>query len=115
MGTKLRRSMVGFALFSVAGLGASTAHASMQTVVGHVTSIQGHLNPNWRTVSVREDSTCTIWYFRLALPRPGPDTIGAAILAALATGQQVGVVFDPAVTTGCGVEPAIQYVTIASS
>lgn len=87
------------------------AFAATQSVTGRVIGTMGHVNPACRQAFI-QDSAGNQYVFRMALPSSGPDSIMAVLLAAATSQLQVTVVYDPSITTGCGSEPAIQYVTL---
>jgi hypothetical protein len=91
----------------------SNALATTQYVTGRVVFSQGHVNPACRTVEV-QDSSGAQYFFRLALPSSGPDSILAVILTAQAAGMSVTVAYDTTITTGCGTEPEVLYVSANS-
>lgn len=107
-----RRALLcrGSVICTLLSLLAHPALASQQVISGKVLFTQGHVNPACRQVTV-QDTTGTTYVFRIPTPS-GPDSIGSAVLAAAISGQQVDVIFDTTVTTGCGTEPAISYVTV---
>jgi hypothetical protein len=96
-------------MFGIAG---QESFAGVQFVTGRVAITQGHQNPSCRTVSI-VDATGNSFPFRIPTPN-GPDSIAAELLAAQVAQLSVTIAFDPAITSGCGTEPAIQYVSVNS-
>lgn len=91
----------------------STFAAEMQ-VTGKILQTQGHVNAACRMVQVRQNSDGAIFWFRV--PDTGYDnSILAVTLTALTTGLSVIVDYDNTVTTGCGTEPRITYISLISS
>lgn len=92
----------------------SPAFASIVQVQGKVVQTQGHINPACRMVELKRSSDGALLWFRT--PDTGGDnSIMAVTLTAVATGLNVVLTYDTAVTSGCGTEPEIQYVSILSS
>ena len=50
-------------------------------------------------------------WFRIAQVANNDDGIEAVTLTALATGRLVDVGYDPALTSGCGTEPRITWIS----
>jgi len=79
-----------------------------------VLQTQGHTNPACRMVQAKKTSDGSVAWFRI--PNTGQDnSILAVTLAALAAGLQVNIAYDPAVTTGCGADPAISWISLISA
>lgn len=90
------------------------ASAATQYVTGKVVQTQGHTIPACRTVQIRNAADGSIVYFRI--PNTGQDnSILAITMTALTAGLQVIVAYDPAVTTGCGTEPQINWIGLLSN
>ena len=88
------------------------ATAAMQfTGAGKIVLTQGHLNPDCRTVAHKENGTNIQRYFRIQ-GTTGKDDVSAVVLAALMANRDVTIAYDPAITTGCGTEPRIHYITV---
>ena len=86
-------------------------HASVEsTGRGKIDFTGGHRSPNYRTVKFIENGSGATKTFRISDVQ-GSD-ISSVILMALATQSDVQIWFDPAVTTGCGSEPKIEYVRV---
>ena len=107
-----RLVMIGAILIS--GVVSQGALGATQSISGKVTLVQGHLSAACREVFV-QDSSGTMYTFRIGLPSSGPDSIMTVVLSAEIAQLEVDVVYDPAITTGCGTEPEIQYVSVHSS
>jgi len=91
----------------------SPAFASIVQVQGKVVLTQGHITPACRMVEFKRSSDGALLWFRI--PDTGSDnSIMAVTLTAVTTGLNVILTYDTAVTSGCGTEPAIQYVSILS-
>lgn len=89
----------------------SPALASSTTVRGKIVATEGHEVPVCRTVRLKRSDTGAIIFFRI--PANGTDDgILATTLTAVTTGLEVDITYDLALTTGCGTEPRIQYITI---
>jgi hypothetical protein len=85
--------------------------ADLATAKGKILISQGHSAPSCRMVLHQETSTGTQRWFRI-LDVAGHDDVSAVILAALVANKEVAIYYDPLVTTGCGSEPKISYVSI---
>ena len=82
---------------------------------GKIIATQGHITPNCRMVLHQENASGVQRWFRI----PEKDQngsqrndISAVALSALLTGKDTTIFFDPLLTTGCGQEPEINYITI---
>lgn len=83
------------------------------TPLGKITSTQGHTAPSCRTVQFKENTTGNYRYFRIPNNSGGQENgIAAVALTALVANRDVSIVYDPAITSGCGAEPAITYISI---
>ncbi|WP_146218157.1 MULTISPECIES: hypothetical protein [unclassified Caulobacter] len=102
-----------YGALAAAGLAvmAGPAAAASMTAVGKIRFTQGHENPACRVVELRKTSDGSSMYFRIPNTE-GDGSIMAVTLTALASNLTVEVTYDPAVTTGCGSDPKIQYITI---
>lgn len=89
----------------------SPAWSAQTTAKGKITYTQGHSTPTCRTLEHKENDTGTIKHFRIPVG-PTNNDINAVALAALMAERDVTIWYDPNVTTGCGVEPAVAYITI---
>jgi hypothetical protein len=78
---------------------------------GKVISTQGHISPACRTVSFRVNGHSEVLHFRIANV-DGDDDINTLLLTALVADREVDIYFDPGVTSGCGTEQRITYITI---
>lgn len=100
--------LVGFCFYFLSGV----AHADY-TPTGKITSTQGHAVPNCRTVQFKESTTGNYRYFRIPNNSGAQDNgIASAALAALIANRDVVIVYDPTQNSGCGTEPAIQYISV---
>jgi hypothetical protein len=105
-----RRMMMPWAMMS-AMVFTTPAMADVQYVQGKVVQTQGHVNAACRMVQIKKASDSGIVWFRI--PNTGQDnSILAITMTALAAGLQVYVAYDPLVTTGCGTEPQIQWISL---
>ena len=83
------------------------------TPTGKITLTQGHFIAKCRIVQFKENATGTLRHFRIPDNGGTQDNgIAAVALSALIANRDVTIVYDPAQTTGCGSEPAIQYISI---
>lgn len=82
------------------------------TQKGKVVYTQGHASPNCRTVLHKENATGVERHFRIAAVPGGQDDISSILLSALIASRDVQIFYNPGQTSGCGPEPAINYVTI---
>lgn len=87
------------------------AYSSEWSGLGKILSTQGHYSPNCRTVRHQEAATGIIRAFRIS-DIATDDDISAVVLSALMSNRDVNITFDSLVTTGCGTEPRISYITI---
>ena len=92
-----------------------SAHATTQTTSkGKIVSVEGHTAPTCRRVGFKDNSTGSRITFRI----PGntdantDSGIASVALAALIANRDVLITYDPAVTAGCGTEPAITYIEV---
>ena len=83
----------------------------VHTGTGNIVYTQGHIAPSCRTVAFK-DTLGVQKTFRIADVTGGHDDVSAVVLAALTSGRSVDIAYDPAVTSGCGTEPRITYITI---
>lgn len=89
----------------------SIAHASEVTVVGKVLQTQGHTTPACRMMQLRKSADGSVIWFRI--PDTGQDnSILAVSMTALTTGLSVNVAYDPSITSGCGTEPQITWISL---
>jgi hypothetical protein len=80
------------------------------TAKGKIISSQGHESPNCRTVGHKENVTGTIRYFRI-MDVAGEDDVAQIVLSSLMSKRDVTIHYDTNLTSGCGTEPRIIYVT----
>jgi hypothetical protein len=89
----------------------TSALAQGQIVRGTIVMTQGHEAPACRTVTLKRSSDNALMYFRIPTAN-GEDGIMATTITALTARLEVEIYFDPAVTSGCGSEPRIQYISL---
>lgn len=96
--------------FALLPLTAPAFAASVQ-VSGKIIVTQGHETPSCRMVQLKRlDNGNMIWF---RIPDTGTDnSIMAVTLTAVATGLSVTVTYDPVLTSGCGAEPKILYISL---
>lgn len=89
----------------------SQALAAEVQVRGKVLQVQGHLNPACRMLFLkRNDNGATMWF---RLPDLGADqSMLSVALTGLSAGLDVQIDYDQAVTTGCGTEPRIVWISL---
>jgi hypothetical protein len=92
----------------------SQAYAALTTVRGKILVTQGHTVPACRMVQFKRNDNGAILWFRIAATGV-EDGILAITITALTTGKDVEITYDPALTTGCGTEPAINFIALISS
>jgi hypothetical protein len=92
----------------------SPASAATTVVRGKIIVTQGHQSPACRTVMLRRASDNQPMYFRIAATGV-EDGIMAVTITAVTTRLDVEITYDPAVTSGCGSEPAIQYISLIAA
>ena len=90
-------------------LGIAPAHASAEEVTGHVVITQGHVVSSCRTVKLRRSDTGAEMWFRI--PADNTDIL-AVTMTALASRLRVTVSYTPGVTSGCGSEPRIEWISL---
>lgn len=101
-------------LLAVSALGfAGSGMATELNVTGRVLQAQGHQSAACRMLQIRENGTGRIVWLRI--PNTGADnSILSVALTALTSGLSVLVDYNSAVTTGCGPEPAVTWISILS-
>ncbi|MCU7806374.1 MAG: hypothetical protein KZQ73_00660 [Candidatus Thiodiazotropha sp. (ex Semelilucina semeliformis)] len=82
----------------------------IHTSRGKIQATQGHITPACRTVTFLENGDQNIQRYRIA-DTAGDDDINSVILAAMMADRDVIVSYDPNVTSGCGTEPKIVFIT----
>lgn len=88
------------------------AHA--ETIVsGRVILAEGHEQPGCRRIYIRKD-TGEVLAFRVP-ETAKEDSIVAVALTALTSGLTVDVGYTPGLTTGCGPEYKVQYLSLRSA
>lgn len=111
----LRFGRIVAALLGCAGIMLSaSAQAQAVDVIGRIVEAEGHLIPQCRRIALRDDATGTITYYRI--PNTGSDDgILAVALTALTSGLKVRLAYDTGVTTGCGAENRVSYITLLAN
>lgn len=89
---------------------ASGAALAETTAPGKIEVTQGHANPNCRMVKHKENGSGIERWFRIQQVQ-GKDDVAAVVLAALISKRDVTIFWVPGQTTGCGSEPAINYIS----
>lgn len=100
----------GLLLISIAAF-SSAIYAFETTGKGKIISTQGHVSPNCRTVAFKENDTNIVKAFRIQ-DIPTDDDISAVALSALMANRDASISYEPAVTSGCGTEPRILFITV---
>ncbi len=99
------------AMLAVYGGSAAPVAASEVLLTGKVVETQGHVQPRCRMLGLRAEGAGAIHWFRL--PDTGNDnSILAVAMSAQATGSDVVVSYDPAIGSGCGTEPVLNYIAM---
>ena len=89
----------------------STPVLAENTGKGKVLFTQGHINPACRTVGFQALGSNDTQYFRISNIH-GDDDVNAVLLAALMANREVDIHYETNVTTGCGTEPRIVFLTV---
>ena len=111
---RLARAFLVWSTILFSAIGADPVYAASQQVTGKVIITQGHQSPGCRMVEIQNNVNGNLLWLRI--PNTGQeDGILSVTLTALTTGLNVQVTFDPTITTGCGTEPAIQYISIMAA
>lgn len=92
----------------------ATAGADQTSVRGKIVQAQGHVTANCRMVQLRRNDNGGYVWFRIAATGQ-EDGVLATVLTALTTQLDVDIWYDPAVTSGCGGEPRITWVTLRAA
>ncbi|KRA60424.1 hypothetical protein ASD79_09345 [Caulobacter sp. Root655] len=109
---KLTQSLL--IVLACATLLAGPAFAASTTVRGTVIRTEGHENPICRTVVLKRKTDGAVMPFRI--PTSSTENgIMSLTLTALATQLEVEITYDPAMTSGCGTDPKIQYISLFSA
>ena len=90
----------------------STFSYADATPRGKIIQTEGHVYANCRTVVFKENATGNTKAFRILDTTQGDDDVSSVVLTALVSQKDVTIFYEPNVTTGCGTEPRILYVTI---
>lgn len=88
------------------------AAAASTTVRGTIIRTEGHESPACRTVVLRK-ADGGLLPFRMPA-NSVENGIMSITLTALATRLEVEITYDPALTSGCGADPKIQYISLFS-
>ncbi len=105
MATKVMTAIFAVTLASV------PSNAVAEEVTGQVLLTQGHLNPSCRMVKLRRSDNGADMWFRI--PADNSDIL-AITMTALVSRVRVTISFNPGVTTGCGFEPRIDWISLLS-
>lgn len=97
-----------FASVAVA-LGMMPAVARADQVTGEIVVTQGHYSSACRMVKLVRSDTGTEMWFRI--PADNSDIL-AVTMTALVSRVRVTISFTPGVTTGCGTEPRIEWISL---
>lgn len=100
-----------FAIASLIVTGLSSPAAHAEEVSGRVLVTQAHIAPECRMVLIRRADTGSEMWFRI--PANNSDII-AITMTALASRLTVQISYSPGVTTGCGAEPRIEWISLIS-
>lgn len=110
----MKSSKILFVIGAFAALFASQAFAAPTTVQGKIVVTQGHEAPACRTVTLKRNDNGALMYFRI--PDTGADnSILSITITALTAHLNVDVTYDPAITTGCGPEPKITFISLIAN
>jgi hypothetical protein len=97
---------------SAALLAGLPAAAASTTVRGTIVRTEGHESPACRTVVLKKADGALLPF---RMPANSVENgIMSITLTALATRLEVEITYDPALTSGCGVDPRIQYISLFS-
>jgi hypothetical protein len=81
------------------------------TKLAKVISTEGHSSPSCRTLTIKENTSGLTKRFRIQ-DIEGDDDVSSVALAALVSGRNIKVNFNPDYKSGCGNEPRVGYITI---
>lgn len=81
------------------------------TQKGKIIATEGHTSPDCRTLVFKDNATGNQKVFRIK-DVAGDDDVSSIALTALVAQKDVTIYYEPTVTTGCGSEPRISYITI---
>lgn len=80
-------------------------------MIGKILATQGHESPSCRVVVFKKSGSGTISNFRI--PDAATDNgILAVTLTAVTTGLTVNIGYTALVTSGCGAEPKVTFISI---
>jgi hypothetical protein len=83
-------------------------------VTGKIVSIDGHVYPACRVIVIKREDNGALEYYRI--PDTGADnSILAVGLSAIATRLSVVLSYTPGVTSGCGTEPRVDFLSITAT
>ena len=86
------------------------AAAQTTLTIGHLLQAEGHEVAACRRLRLRDESGTERWF---RIPDTGADnSILAVGLAALGSGKKVQIAWQPTLTSGCGTEPRVLYISI---
>ena len=83
----------------------------ISTAKGKILTTQGHYVPSCRTVTFRENGQSAVMAFRIQ-ENDGDDDINSVILAAMMANRDVAISYNENITSGCGTQPRIAFVTV---
>jgi hypothetical protein len=89
------------------------AFAAEIQVTGKITATQGHVQPQCRMVFLKRNDNGTIIGLRLG-NYTNETSISAITIAALTSGLNVTIDYDPAINSGCGTEPALIWIQLTA-
>ncbi len=89
----------------------SASALSDTTELAKVISTEGHSTPNCRTLIIKENTSGLTKRFRIQ-DIEGDDDVSSVALAALVSGRNIKVNFNPDYKSGCGNEPRVGHITI---
>lgn len=99
-------------VFLVIALTITSVQAEViSTAKGRVLSTQGHNVPSCRTVTFRENGQTAVLRFRIQ-DSAGDDDVNSVILAAMMADRDVAIAYNETITSGCGTEPRIAFITV---
>jgi len=109
----MRSINIGLAFCIFVGVSFSTSSLAEISPRGKIVQTGGHYVPQCRKVTLKENETGIYRSFRIR-PVDGKDDVQAVALMALASNKDVVISWTPAAKTGCGTEPAIEWIEVWS-
>lgn len=104
--------MIGRHVLIVIAIAFTQSAAAFETTAkGKIQTTQGHVAPNCRIISHRENGTGTTRTFRIQDVQ-GHDDVNAVALSALLANRDTTISYDSSVTSGCGSEPRVMFITV---